>query len=176
MKKLSCALVLTLVATSLLSAQSIKKDRLVYEWKNMKNMVVNSAKAMPEEHYGLVAAEGLRSFEDQIKHITTSNRFFLAILTQQDKEEVNAKNKNTLENVKGKDAVISDLEQSFDYVIAKIPTITNFDEEFDMFGQKLTRTEALMQTEHHLQREQGKVTIYMRMKGIEPAKSTSWLN
>ncbi|MEP5612017.1 MAG: DinB family protein [Cyclobacteriaceae bacterium] len=173
MKKLACALVLTLVATSLLSAQSIKKDRLVFEWKNMKNMVVNSAKAMPEEHYGIVPVEGLRSFEDQIKHITTSNRFFVGYLAGVDN---NAKNKNTLENIKGKDAVIADLEQSFDFVIQTLPNIQGYDEEIDMFGQKLTRMEGLMMAEHHLQREQGKVTIYMRMKDVAPAKSTSWLN
>ena len=173
MKKLAGALVLTLAATSLLSAQSIKNDRLVYEWKNMKNMVVNSAKAMPEEHYSLVAAEGLRSFGDQIKHITTSNRFFVGTVAGIDN---NAKNKNTLENVNGKDAIIADLEESFDFVIATLPTIEGFEEQISFFGQPLTRMELLMQTEHHLQREQGKVTIYMRMKGVAPAKSTSWLN
>jgi len=27
-------------------------------------------------------------------------------------------------------------------------------------------------TEHHLHREQGKITIYMRLKGVAPAKSS----
>lgn len=161
-----------LVSTIATSAQSIEIDRLVFEWKNMKNMVVNSAKAMPEENYGYVAAEGLRNYADQIKHITTSNRFFVGYLVGDDNSEANAKTKD---NVTGKDAIIKDLEESFDYVIATLPKIKDFDETIDMFGQKLTRTEALMLTEHHLHREQGKVTIYMRAKGVAPAKSTSWL-
>ena len=170
-KILLSLLILGMISTTTF-AQSIEKDRLVYEWKNMKNMVVNSAKAMPEEYYSMVPAEGLRSFENQIKHITTSNRFFIGYLAEIDNE---AANKNTIENVSGKDAVIKDLEQSFDFVIETIPRIQGFDDQIDMFGQKVTKTEGLMLTEHHLQREQGKITIYMRLKNVAPAKSTSWL-
>lgn len=154
------------------SAQTIKEDRMLFAWKNMKNMVVNSVKAMPEEHFNLVPAEGLRSFADQVKHITTSNRFFIAFLAG---EDVKAANQNTIENSKGKAAIIRDLEQSFDYVLATLPKIKGFDESINMFGQAVTRMEGLMLMEHHLHREQGKITIYMRMKGVVPSKSTSWL-
>ena len=125
MKKtlLTAILLSTIVGVSM--AQSIKKERLVYSWSNMKNMVVNSAKAMPEEYYSLVPAEGLRSFENQIKHITTSNRFFVGFLAGIDNQEAN---KNTIEPVKGKDAVIADLEQSFDFVIATLPNIEGIDD------------------------------------------------
>lgn len=160
------------ISALVVSAQSIEKDRMLFAWKNMKNMVVNSAKAMPGENYNLVPAEGLRSFADQIKHITTSNRFFVGYLAGEDNK---ADNTNTIENVTGKEAIIKDLEDSFDYVIATLPKIEEFDEKIDMFGQTITRMEGLMLTEHHLHREQGKITIYMRLKGIAPAKSTSWL-
>ncbi|MEO9967404.1 MAG: DinB family protein [Reichenbachiella sp.] len=172
MKKLFLCLIIPGMISTTLFAQSIKTERLVYEWSNMKNMVVNSAKAMPEEYYSQIPANGLKSFEDQIKHITTSNRFFVGFLAGIDNEKANT---NTIQNVNGKEAVIKDLEQSFDFVISTLPKIKGYDEEINMFGQKLTRTEALMLTEHHLQREQGKVTIYMRLKNIAPAKSTSWL-
>lgn len=82
------------------SGQKNEPDRLLFEWKNM---VVNTAKEMPEEHFGFVPAEGLRSFEDLVKHITTSNRFFIGFLAGEDN---NAKNKNTLESVKSKADII----------------------------------------------------------------------
>lgn len=173
MKKIKLIVVTVICSTCIASAQSIKKERMLFVWKNMKNMVVNSAKAMPAEHYNLVPAEGLRSFADQVKHITTSNRFFIAFLAGQD---VKATNQNTIEKVKGKGAIIKDLEQSFDYVLATLPKVQGFDENINMFGQTVSRMEGLMLMEHHLHREQGKITIYMRMKGIAPAKSTSWLN
>lgn len=84
-------------------------------------------------------------------------------------------NQNTLNNVSGKEAIIADLEQSFDFAIENILNITEFEKEISFFGQSLTKLELLMLTEHHLHREQGKITIYMRMKGVAPAKSTSWL-
>ncbi len=171
MKKLITLLLIT-TCFKAVYAQSIEKDRLVFEWKNMKNMVVNSVKAMPEEAWSNKPTDELRSFSDQVKHITTSNRFFVGYLAGIDN---NAKNKNTLEKVTGKEAIIKDLEDSFDFVIATLPDIRGFNEQIDMFGQKLTRMEALMLTEHHLQREHGKITIYMRLAGIAPAKSTSWL-
>lgn len=135
-------------------------------------MVVNSVKAMPEEAWSNKPTDELRSFADQVKHITTSNRFFVGYLAGIDN---NAKNKNTLENISGKEAIIRDLEESFDFVINTLPKIQGYDESINMFGQTLTRMEALMMTEHHLQREHGKITIYMRMAGVAPAKSTSWL-
>ena len=161
-----------LICSIAVTAQTLQIERMVFAWKNMKNMTVNSAKAMPEENYALVPVEGLRSFSDQVKHITTSNRFFVGLLVGEDN---NVANENTKTNISGKDAVIKDLEQSFDYVIATLSKIKGFDETIDMFGQNLTRMEALMLTEHHLMREQGKITIYMRMAGVAPAKSTSWL-
>ena len=172
MKKVKLIVLAVVCSTFVTSAQTIKKDRMLFVWKNMKNMVVNSAKAMPEEHYDMVPAEGLRSFADQVKHITTSNRFFIAFLAG---EDVKTANQNTLERVKGKAAIIRDLEQSFDYILATLPKIKGFDEHINMFGQTVTRMEGLMLMEHHLHREQGKITIYMRMKGVAPAKSTSWL-
>lgn len=173
MKKITIIAALCLLATSL-QAQSLKTDRLLFSWNNMKNMVVNSAKAMPEEHYDYLPVEGTRRYVDQIKHITTSNRFFATIVSGGDPASIGQDNQKT-QNLRSKDEIVKDLEQSFDYVIATIPKIKGFDEEFDMFGQKVTRTEALMLMEHHLHREQGKIIFYMRMKGVAPAKSTSWL-
>ncbi len=153
-------------------AQSLETERLVFAWTNMKKMVVESAKAMPEEHFAFSPTEEVRSFQDQLKHIATSNRFFLGVLVGEDNKAANQK---TLQEVTGKDGIIADLEQSFDYVIATLPKITGFEDPVSFYGQNLTKTELLMQTEHHLHREHGKITIYMRMNGIAPAKSTSWL-
>lgn len=173
MKKITIVATLCLLATAI-QAQSLKTDRLLYSWNNMKNMVVNSAKAMPEEHYSYVPVEGVRGYADQVKHITTSNRYFITMVSGGNPADIGADNQKT-QGLQSKAEIIADLEQSFDYVISKIPKIQSFDNEFDLFGQKVTRTEGLMLMEHHLHREQGKIIFLMRMKGIAPAKSTSWL-
>ncbi len=174
MKKIVFIVVALLFSSTIAFGQSLKKDRMIYAWKNMKNMAVNSAKAMPEEHYDLVPAEGLRSYKDQVKHITTSNRFFISYLNG-NPNTVKEANDKTLKEVDGKQAIVKDLEQSFDYVISTLESMTGFEDQINMFGQNVSKMEGLMLMEHHLHREQGKITIYMRLKGVAPAKSTSWL-
>ncbi len=175
MKKITIIAALCLLATSI-QAQSLTSDRLVYSWKNMKAMVVNSAKAMPEEHFSYVPVEGVRGFTDQIKHITTSNRYFITMISGGSPRDIGPDNQKT-QTLKSKDEIVKDLEQSFDYVISKIPAVQWTDADIDLFGQgqKVSRTEGLMLMEHHLHREHGKIIFYMRMKGVAPARSSSWL-
>lgn len=169
---------MALFSANLVSAQNLSVDRMSFAWSNMKDMVVNSAEAMPESEYAFVPAEGLRSFADQMKHIVTSNRFFVTAVATEDGSElpgIKAKNDKTDSDVKSKADIVKELGESFDYILATLNKVEDWTKNVNFYGQNLTRTELLMQMEHHLQREQGKVTIYMRMKGIAPAKSTSWL-
>jgi len=174
MKKLTILAAFCLMATTA-KAQSLQTDRLVYSWNNMKSMVVGSAKAMPEEHYAYAPVETVSAFGQLMKHFSTSNRFFITKISGGDLGSVGQKNKNTLENLSTKAQIVADLEASFDYVISTLKAMPAFDEKIDMFGQALTRTEALMMMEHHLHREQGKAITYLRMKGVKPVKSSSWL-
>ena len=173
MKKLVLIVLVAAFNFNGVTGQSLKKERMIYAWKNMKNMAVNSVKSMPEEHFNLVPAEGLRSFSDQVKHMATSNRFFISFIDGKG-ADVKAANQQT-ESAKTKEDLVKELEQSFDYVISTLENMSGFEDQINMFGQNVSRMEGLMLMEHHLHREQGKVTIYMRIKGIAPAKSTSWL-
>ena len=173
MKLLAACLCTVMTLSSI--AQSLEKDRIEFAWKNMKNMVVKSVQQMPEEHWDFTPVEGLRTFKDQIKHVTTSNRFFASSLVGASADVKAANDKTLSAEVASKEDIIKDLEESFDYAIKVITGIDDFTPQINFFGQVLTRTELLMQMEHHLHREHGKTTVYMRMKGIAPAKSTSWL-
>jgi hypothetical protein len=76
--------------------------------------------------------------------------------------------------LKSKTEIISDLEQSFDFAIASIQEIEEWDLVIDAYGNKVSKLELLMQAEHHLHREHGKIIVMMRMNGVAPARSTSW--
>lgn len=175
MKKITIIAALCLLATCI-QAQSLAPGRILYSWKNMKAMVVNSVKAMPAEHFSYVPVEGVRGYTDQVKHITTSNRYFITMISGGNPRDIGPDNQKT-QALKSKDEIVKDLEHSFDYVIAKIPEIPWSEADVDLFGQgqKVSRTEGLMLMEHHLHREHGKIILYMRMKGVAPARSSSWL-
>jgi len=172
MKKILFISLIAILTTTLISAQSIKTERMLYSWNNMKKMVVNSVKKMPEAHFSYAPTKGLRTFDEQVKYLTRSNRIFISKLTEID---VKIANKNTKEQVKGKEAIIRDLEASFDLVIASIPKIKSIDQNIILFGQKTSKMEGLMFMTDYLNQQHGKLMIYMHMKGVEPVKSTSWL-
>jgi hypothetical protein len=172
MKKTLFISLIAILTTTLVSAQSIKTERMLYSWNNMKKMVVNSVKKMPEAHFNYAPTKGLRTFDEQVKYLTRSNRIFISKLT---KVDVKAANKNTEEQVNGKEAIIRDLEASFDLVIASIPKIKSIDQNIILFGQKTSKMEGLMFMTDYLNQQHGKLMVYMNMKGVEPVKSTSWL-
>lgn len=153
-------------------SQTIKVDRMVFAWSNMKNMVVNTAKALPEDKWGFQINDKILPFGEMVKHITTSSRFFTGSLAGRN-EEIQAKNAETAK-LKGKDEIIKDLEASFDFAIESIKKVENWDEVINAFGNQVSKVEFLMQAEHHLHREHGKIIVMMRMNGVAPAKSTSW--
>ncbi len=170
--KLYLTILLTLLATNFISAQSLKVDRITFAWKNMKNMVVNTARELPEEKWDFQINDKVLPFGEMIKHITTSTRFFTGSLAGRN-SEFQSLNASTAK-LKGKAEIIKDLEQAFDFAIESIKQVENWDQVIDAFGNKVSKLEFLLQSEHHLHREQGKVIVMMRMNGIAPAKSTSW--
>lgn len=160
------------VSINFASGQKLKPERMAFAWANMKNMVVNSAKALPEDKWDFAINDKVLPFGELVKHITTSTRFFTGSLAGRNQEiqELNAKTAL----LKSKDEIINDLEAAFDFAIASIGQIENWDEIINAFGNEVSKLEMLLQGEHHLHREQGKIIVMMRMNGIAPAKSTSW--
>lgn len=160
------------MSINIASAQNLKVDRMVFAWSNMKNMVVNTAKALPEDKWSFAINDKILPFGDMVKHISTSSRFFTGSLAGRNQEiqELNAKTAQ----LKTKDDIIKDLEAAFDFAIASIKTVENWDEVINAFGNEVSRLEMLLQGEHHMHREHGKIIVMMRMNGVAPAKSTSW--
>lgn len=165
-------ILMAVLSINFASAQNLKVERMAFAWGNMKNMVVNTAKELPADKWDYAINDKVLPFGELIKHITTSTRFFTGSLAGRSEEiqELNAKT----ELLKSKDEIIGDLEAAFDFAIASIKQVENWDEVINAFGNEVSRLEMLLQGEHHLHREQGKIIVMMRMNGIAPAKSTSW--
>ncbi|MBO3697397.1 DinB family protein [Roseivirga sp. E12] len=171
-KKYYLMMLVGLMSINLATAQNLKVDRMVFAWSNMKNMVVNTAKALPEDKWDFVINDKILAFGDMVKHVSTSTRFFTGSLAGRNQEiqELNAKTNQ----LKSKEEIIKDLEEAFDFAIASIKKVENWDEVINAFGNEVSRLEMLLQGEHHMHREHGKIIVMMRMNGIAPAKSTSW--
>lgn len=149
-------------------AQGISVDEVVEAWDRMAEMVVESAKLMPAEHFGFTPGEPLRPFAAQINHTAGANYLFADVYKQSRPDRsVQATEKDT---------VIQDLEASFAFVRDGLGSLTAADlaEDVEWFGREMSRLQAILTMTDHLQREHGKTIMYLRAKGVAPAQSAGW--
>ncbi len=148
----------------------VKPAAAVTAWDNMTKMVVETAKAMPETHYSYKPTEELRDFAEQIGHTTGANYLFASVV------KLDRPDPMPTSETKHKAHVIKELEASFTFIKNGMNKLTQEDlnEEIEFFGSKMPRLQAILIMTSHLQREQGKTTIYTRLKGIAPGQSGGW--
>ena len=148
----------------------ISPSASVKAWDNMTAMVVETAKAMPSEHYAFKPTAELRSFAEQIGHTAGANYLFASTVKLERPDPV------PVTETKEKDQVIKELEVSFAFIKDGMEKLTQDDlnEGIEFFGNKVTRFQAILMMTSHLQREHGKSTIYTRLKGIAPGPSGGW--
>lgn len=172
MKKKQFNLTIIMVVTMGIcqSNAQMKTKSLVTAWDSMTKMVVETAKAMPEAHYNFKPTDELRDFAEQIAHTAGANYLFGSVV------KLNAPDPNPLSDTKKKKEVIEQLEGSFAFIRKGMEKLNEEDlrEEIEFFGNKMSRLQSILIMTSHLQREQGKSTIYTRLKGIPPGSSGGW--
>lgn len=160
----------TAAASQLAPATAIDDLITHYQGDMMK-----AARAMPPGKYGFTPATlplpegkftGVRSFADQVKHVTQAN-YAIAANVLGTEPAVDLKRIGTLEN---KDAILAALEASFVAVHQAIATITpaNQNDAVDDIGvaPHVTRaTEAAWAAVHGYD-HYGQMVEYLRMNGI----------
>lgn len=163
------ALTFCILLSNTMFAQ-VKPSAAVKAWDNMTAMVVETAQAMPEKNYAFKPTEGLRDFAEQIGHTTGANYLFASVVKLSRPEP----SPTTSTKVKAK--VVKELKDSFAFIKGGMTKLTQADlnEEIEFFGSKMSRLQAILIMTSHLQREQGKTTIYTRLKGVAPGQSGGW--
>ncbi|MCL6275488.1 DinB family protein [Muricauda sp. 2012CJ35-5] len=162
-------LLLFYLTVSNINAQ-VKKENILVAWDNMTKMVVETAKAMPEENYSFKPTEELRDFAQQLAHTSGANYLFASVV------KLETPDPNPITETKAKNKVIAELEGSFAFIRSGIAGLNQEDlnEEIEFFGSKMSRLQSILIMTDHLQREHGKSTIYTRLKGIAPGPSGGW--
>ena len=162
-------LLLFYLSVSNINAQ-VKKENILVAWDNMTKMVVETAKAMPEENYSFKPTEELRDFAQQLAHTSGANYLFASVV------KLETPDPNPITETKAKNKVITELEGSFAFIRSGIAELNQEDlnEEIEFFGSKMSRLQSIFIMTGHLQREHGKSTIYTRLKGIAPGPSGGW--
>ncbi|GAB3170636.1 DinB family protein [Telluribacter humicola] len=159
-------LVLGLIHSTL--AQS-SVDETVKEWERAKAYTKEYLDAMPESGYGLKPTPEMRSFAEQMLHLTDGNYGFAAQATgaqspvgQGESEKAGDKSKANVTKL---------VLAGYDFVINNVKKMTpaQLNESIKLFGQfEMTKAGVLAKVFEHQTHHRGQTTVYLRLAGAKP--------
>lgn len=170
MKKTKCLaslLFLMTVATFTYGQQSI--DEIVKEWERAKAYTKEYLDAMPESGYALKPTPEMRSFADQMLHITDANYGFASIVSGEKSPVGFGESEKTSD--KSKANVTKLVLAGYDFVISSVKKMNaeQLSEQIKLFNQfDMTKGMALTKLFEHQTHHRGQTTVYLRLAKVTP--------
>lgn len=159
-----------LIFSLLSAAQAQTVDETVKEWERAKAYTKEYLDAMPESKYNLKPTPEMRSFAEQMLHITDSNYGFGSAATgEKSPYGMGDFEKKTTD--KSKQNVIRMVLEGYDFVINGIKKMSpaQLNEQIKLFGRfEMTRAMALAKDFEHQTHQRGQTTVYLRLAGVTP--------
>jgi len=149
-------------------AQTATGD-MVKDWERAKAYTKEYLDAMPDSGYALKPTADMRSFAEQMLHLTEANYGFAAAATG----EKSAITQGSLEKStdKSKANVTKLVMEGYDFVInsAKKLTPAQLSQNVKIFDRfEMTKGAALSKCFEHQTHHRGQTTVYIRMAGAKP--------
>jgi uncharacterized damage-inducible protein DinB len=147
----------------------VNADEMVKEWERAKAYTKEYLDAMPADKYGLKPTPEMRSFAEQMLHLTDGNYGIAAAAAGvQSPIGMGAAEKST---DKSKEAVTKQVMDSYDFVISTIKNMkpAQWSETVKLFDRfVLTRAQTLAKVFEHQTHHRGQATVYIRLAGAKP--------
>jgi hypothetical protein len=149
------------------------------EVKMAESEVVSLAEAMPADKYNFAPTQGefkgVRTFEQQMKHIAAVNYIVAASALAEKKPSEAGEGESGPDSVRGKDAVVKYLKDSYAYAHKAASNVTAAN-AMDMVaspfgGSKVPRISMVSVVAWHTFDHYGQSVVYARMNGIVPPAS-----
>lgn len=161
-------LVCFLAINGFVKAQTI--DEMVKDWERAKAYTKEYLDVMPDSSYGLKPTPQMRSFAEQMLHLTDANYAFAAAASGvANPVAPNGVEKTTTD--KSKQHVTELTMAGYDFVIASIKKMNpaQFNEKVKLFNRfEMTKLEALVKCFEHQTHHRGQTTVYIRLAGQTP--------
>ena len=168
MKKLFLFTVLafTFMANSVFA--QLTKEQTISEWKRAKNYTKAYLDAMPANGYTFKATPEVRTFAQQMLHLTDANYFFGSIISGKPSPMGKTSAEKTIPQTK--EATTKAVMEGYDYMIAVIEATSaeRMQAEVSAEGQKTTVALLISKAFEHQTHHRGQTTIYLRLKGVTP--------
>ncbi|MES2519487.1 MAG: DinB family protein [Bacteroidota bacterium] len=170
MKKITVllSLITTLVMFQSANAQT-STEEMVKEWERAKTYTKEYLDAMPEAGYALKPTPEMRSFAQQMLHLTDANYGFAAAATGEKSPVGMGESEKTTDI--SKENVSKLVLAGYDFVISGIKKMTpaQLNENVKLFGRfEMTKGMALAKCFEHQTHHRGQTTVYIRLAGAKP--------
>ena len=161
-------LILLLASAGFASAQQTVED-IVKEWERAKAYTKEYLDAMPESGYGLKPTPEMRSFAEQMLHLTDAN-YGLAAAASGEKSPVGF-GESEKSTDKSKAMVTKLVLDGYDFVINSIKKMTpaQLRESTKLLDRfEMTKEMALAKCFEHQTHHRGQATVYLRLAKVTP--------
>lgn len=164
-----CAFTVTSSGTKNVSDQ---KSMMIADWQWAKEYTLQYIESMPESGLDIKPTDSVRTFSQQMLHITGANVGFAAQVSGMPPtiEDPQGLEKSTKYNTKA--ALSEVVGKGYDYVIATIEATDDekLNSTIKLFGQfEMTGTEAYHKAFIHQNHHRGQCAVYIRLAGGTPA-------
>jgi uncharacterized damage-inducible protein DinB len=144
-------------------------DGLVREWTRARDYTKEYLDAMPDDGINFKPTAEIRSFAEQMLHLSNANYNFAARAFGVT-NPMQGKRLEQLEELKTKSALTKTVIDSYDFMIntIKAQTDAKLDEQIAFAGMNRPKSAVLAASFEHQTHHRGQTTIYLRMKGVKP--------
>lgn len=166
--KFVTAICLFLGMNGVVQAQTSVND-IVKEWERARAYTKEYLDAMPESGYALKPTPEMRSYAEQMLHLTDANYGFASGATGEKSPVGFGESEKTAD--KSKTNVTKLVLAGYDFVISGIKKMTpaQLNESIKLFGQfDMTKGTALAKCFEHQTHHRGQTTVYIRLAGAKP--------
>lgn len=154
--------------TTVVQAQSSVED-LVKDWERAKAYTKEYLDVMPTEGYALKPTPEMRSFAQQMLHLTDGNYGFAAAATGAASPVGMGESEKSTDQ--SKENVTKLVMAGYDFVINSIKAMTpaQLNEATQLFGRfDMSKAKALEKCFEHQTHHRGQATVYIRLAGATP--------
>jgi uncharacterized damage-inducible protein DinB len=174
MKKASLLFaVLALIFVSNSVFGQFTQSQLVAEWQRAKLYTKSYLDAMPEDGYGFKPTPEIRSFAQQMLHLSDANYIFATVASDKPNpigETLATHNLNEKNASPTKEATTKAVMDSYDWVISTLQGMTpdQLKEATKIGKHDITKGGLFGKAFEHQTHQRGQTTIYLRLKGVTP--------
>ncbi len=150
------------------TAQTSTAD-MVKEWERAKAYTKEYLDTMPAASYGLKPTPEMRSFAEQMLHLTDVNYMFASAATGEKSPVGMGESEKSTD--KSKENTTKLVMAGYDFVINSIKKMTpaQLSENVKMFGRfEMTKSMAFAKCFEHQTHHRGQTTVYIRLAGAKP--------